>query len=299
MKALVTGGTGFIGRRLLSRLPGATVLTRDPDHARRILPPGVTPFHWDPAAGPPAAEAFDGVEAVFNLAGEPISARWTDERKNRMRESRVTGTHNLVEGMRGLDTRPKVLVSASAVGFYGNRNDETLDESSAPGRDFLADLCRAWEAETARAAEIGVRPVCLRLGIVLGRQGGALAKMLPPFRLGLGGRLGSGRQWMPWIHVDDVVGIALHVVEKSEVSGPANAVGPAPATNAEFTRALGSVLHRPTIFAVPEAALRIATGEMSAILLSSQRVFPRVAERSGYTFRHPTLEGALRAALTA
>jgi uncharacterized protein (TIGR01777 family) len=298
MKALVTGATGFIGRRLLARLPGAVVLTRDPEHARRSLPHGVTPIRWDPVQTLPPAEAFQGVDVVFNLAGEPVAQRWTDERKVRMRESRVTGTRNLVEGMRGLQSRPKALVSASAVGYYGNRGNETLDESSPPGSDFLADLCRAWEAETARAAEIGVRPVCLRFGIVLGRDGGALAKMLPPFRLGLGGRLGSGEQWMPWIHVDDVVGIAMHAAEKNDLSGPVNAVGPAPATNAEFTRTLGDVLHRPAIFPVPAPALRIVAGEMSAVLLSSQRVFPRVAERSGYTFRHPTLEGALRTALT-
>src|SRR5262245_53330395 len=177
MKALVTGATGFIGRKLLAQLPGAVVLARDPEKARPTLPHGVTPLRWDPAQGLPPAEAFQGVDAVFNLAGEPIAQRWTDDSKRRMRESRVTGTRNLVEGMRGLQTKPRVLVSASAVGYYGNRGNDTLDESSPPGSDFLADLCRAWESETARAAEIGVRPVCLRFGIVLGRDGGALAKM--------------------------------------------------------------------------------------------------------------------------
>jgi len=299
MKTLLTGATGLIGKELVGRLEGALVLSRDPEQARRRLP-GVQAHAWAPEAGPPPVGAFDGVEVVFNLAGEPVGeGRWTEERKRRIRDSRVLGTRNLVAGLAGLESRPRVLVSASAVGYYGDRGDEALDEASPPGRNFLADVCVQWEREARAAERLGIRVVCVRTGIVLARGGGALTRMLTPFRLGAGGRLGDGRQWMPWIHLDDEIGILLHAMKDDRVKGPINAVAPQPVTNAEFTRELGQVLHRPTFLSVPRTALRLAFGEMSGLLTASQRVLPKEAERSGYCFRHPELAGALAAALTA
>jgi len=297
MRALVTGATGFVGRRLVERLDSPVILTRDPDRARPAFPPSVTMFPWDPESGPPPAECFHGVDTVFHLAGEPIAAgRWTPERKATIRDSRVVGTRNLVHGLESLKPRPSTLVCASAVGFYGDRANQTLDETFASGNDWLSAVCRGWESEAEGAVPLRVRVVRARLGIVLG-QGGALAKMLPPFRMGVGGRLGNGRQWMPWVHIDDVVGLLLHAAEKSDVKGPMNAVGPNPVTNREFTRTLASVLGRPAIFPVPKLALQLLFGEMSTILLSSQKVMPKVAERTGYQFRYTTLDAALRAIL--
>ena len=295
MRALITGATGFIGRALVRAMTGPVVLTRDPDRAGRVLGPAVALYRWDPQAGPPPAEAFSNVDAIFHLAGQSIAdSRWSEARKRLIRDSRVIGTRNLVARIESLRERPRVLISASAVGFYGDRGDEALEEPAAPGKDFLAELCRDWEAEAQRATTFGVRVVTPRTGIVLGRSGGALAKMLPPFKLGLGGRLGSGRQWMPWIHLHDHVGLLFHAAARPEVSGALNAVGPAPVTNAEFTRTLALVLRRPAIFPVPAFMLRLVFGELSSVLLSSQRVVPRVAEKTGYQFRFSTLEAALR-----
>jgi uncharacterized protein (TIGR01777 family) len=243
-------------------------------------------------------EALQGIDVVFNLAGEPVAeGRWTQDKKRRIRDSRVIGTSKLVAGLRELDRKPTVLVSASAVGYYGDRDDQELDETSEVGRGFLAEVCAAWEREALAAEALGVRVVCVRIGIVLARSGGALARMLTPFKLGAGGRLGSGKQWMPWIHLDDVVGVLLHAARNEVVRGAMNAVSPQPVTNAEFTRALGRALHRPAFLSMPKAALRIAFGEMSEVVMASQRVLPRVAESTGYNFRHPGLEGALAAAL--
>ncbi|HEY3225722.1 MAG TPA: TIGR01777 family oxidoreductase [Planctomycetota bacterium] len=298
MRALVTGATGFIGRRLLAKLDRPVVLTRDPHRARALLGPDLSLFAWDPAGGPPPAEAFRGIEVVFNLAGESVGEkRWTRKRKAAIRRSRVSGTHNLVGAIEGLREKPRVLVSVSAVGYYGDRGDEPLDESAPPGSDFLAEVCGAWEAEASRAAGLGLRVVTPRLGVVLGPDGGALKKMLLPFKLGLGGRLGSGTQWMPWVHLDDAVGLLLHGARTSGLSGPVNAVAPAAVTNREFTKTLGAVLGRPTILPMPGFMLRIVVGEFAKVLLSSQRVVPRAAEKSGYTFAYPRLEGALRAVL--
>jgi len=298
MRALVTGATGFIGRRLLSKLDRPVVLTRDPHRARTLLGTDLSIFAWDPMAGPPPAEAFKGIEVVFNLAGENVGEkRWSRKRKAAIRESRVAATKNLVGAIERLRAKPRALVSVSAVGYYGNRGDEPLDESAGPGSDFLAEVCVAWEAEAKRAAGLGLRVVTPRLGVVLGSGGGALGKMLTPFKLGLGGRLGSGTQWMPWVHHDDAVGILLHAARTSSLSGPVNAVAPAGVTNHEFTKALGSALGRPTIFPMPGFMLRLIVGEFAGVLLASQRVVPRAAERSHYTFVHPHLEGALRASL--
>jgi uncharacterized protein (TIGR01777 family) len=271
----------------------AVVLTRDPGRARRN---GASAefFAWDPLAGPAPAVAFRGVEAVFHLAGESVAhGRWTAAKKDRIRASREIGTANLVKTLTELSTRPRVLVSASAIGYYGARGDEPLDESSAPGDDFLAAVCRAWESASATAAPLGIRVVNPRIGIVLGR-GGPLAMMLTPFKLGVAGRLGNGRQWMSWIHLDDLVGLLLHAAEHTEIAGPLNAVAPNPITNSEFTRCLARELRRPAFMPVPAFMLKLAVGEFGGILLASQRVAPRVAERTGYTFRFPELAGALR-----
>jgi uncharacterized protein (TIGR01777 family) len=299
MRALITGATGLVGRHLLGRIENPVVLSRNPDEARRRL--GSVEAHaWNPAGGPAPAEALRGVEVVFNLAGEPVAdGRWNDEKKRRIRDSRVAGTRNLVSAFATLETRPKVLVSASAVGYYGDRGDEELDERSTPGHGFLAEVCVDWEREAMAAEQLGVRVVCVRIGIVLAPGGGALASMLTPFRLGLGGRLGNGKQWMPWVHIKDVAGVMLLASRNDAIRGPMNAVAPRPVTNLDFTRALAHAVHRPALLPVPRAAIRLAFGELSDILIASLRVFPRVAEHSGYIFDHPDLAGALDDVMTS
>ncbi len=299
MKTLITGGTGLLGSELLANLSDAVVLSRDSAKAAHKLG-GARAVHWDPATEAAPLEALQGVEAIFHLAGEPVAeGRWTEDKKRRIHDSRVVGTRNLVAGLRALDRKPEVLVSASAVGYYGDRGDEELDESSPAGRGFLAEVCTEWEREALAAESLGVRVVCVRIGIVLARGGGALARMLTPFKMGAGGRLGNGKQWMPWIHIDDVVGVLLHASRTSAVRGAINAVSPHPLTNAEFTKALGHAVHRPAFLPVPSTALRIVFGEMSQILMASQRVLPRVAERTGYAFKHTELAGALAALMAA
>jgi hypothetical protein len=294
MRALVTGGTGLLGEALLASLSDATVTSRNPGRAR--FAPGTRVLRWDPASEAAPAAAFDGVDVVFNLAGEPVAAgRWNAERKQRIRDSRVVGTRNLVAGMAALERRPAVLVSASAVGYYGDRGDEELDESACCGDDFLAEVCVAWEREAMEATGLGIRVACVRIGIVLSSRGGALERMLTPFRFGLGGPLGSGRQWMSWVHIDDVVGLLLHASDTPHVTGAINAVAPAPVRNSELTLALGSVLRRPAVLPVPELALRTLFGELSGTLLASQRVLPNVAEQTGYSFRYTELGAALHA----
>ncbi len=297
MRALVTGATGFLGPRLVSRLARPVVATRDPERARRLLSGRADPEirAWDPDAGLLPADLFRGVDTIFHLAGEPVAGRrWSPAVKARIRDSRVLGTRRLVDAMAGETARPRVLVSASAVGYYGDRGDEILDESSPPGTDFLAQVCRDWESEALRARDLGIRVATVRIGIVLGRGGGALAKMLLPFRMGLGGRLGSGRQWMPWIHVDDLVGILLHAAGRDDLAGAVNGVAPGPVTNRDFTGALGTALGRPALLPAPAFALKLAVGEFADILLGSQRAAPRAAERAGYAFLHPALGPALK-----
>jgi uncharacterized protein (TIGR01777 family) len=297
MRTLVTGATGLIGRKLAERLDRMVVLSRNPNGAHGL---GVETHAWRPEAELPPPDALREVGVVFNLAGEPVAdGRWTDERKRRIRDSRVIGTRNLVAGLAAQKTRPRALVSASAVGYYGDCGDEPVDERSPPGRGFLAEVCVEWEREALKAEELGIRVACVRTGLVLASHGGALAKMLPSFRLGMGGRIGNGEQWMPWIHIDDTVGILIHASQDERVSGAINAVAPTPATNAEFTRELGHVLHRPAVLSIPKAALRLMLGEMSQVLTASQRVFPSTAERTGYVFAHPELAPALQAVLAA
>lgn len=299
MRALVTGATGFVGKQLLKRLPGAVVLSRNPDRAQQTLRNYSVDQvqQWNPTTEQPPTAAFDRVDAVFHLAGESVAdGRWTSTQKQRIRDSRELGTRNLVERLVSLQNKPNVLVSASAVGYYGSRGDELLDESAPPGNDYLADVCVAWEREASNAARSGIRVVTPRIGVVLG-SGGALPKMLPPFKAGIGGRLGTGRQWMPWIHVDDLVGLLLHAAERHEISGAMNAVAPTAVTNLEFTKALGRVLHRPTIFPVPYLGLRVLFGEFAKVLFASQKVVPRVALDTGYVFRYQHVEDALRAIL--
>lgn len=296
MKALVTGATGFVGPRLLRLLDQPTVLTRNPERAAASIGHLAGRFvHWDPMEGPPPPEAFEGIDVVFHLAGESVAeGRWTPQQKNKIRDSRVIGTRHLVAGMTRTEAGPQALISASAVGYYGDRGDEELTESAPPADDFLADVCIAWEKEAAAAADRGIRVVTARTGIVLGAGGGALGKMLTPFRLGAGGPLGSGKQWMPWVHVADLARLYVHAAETSTVAGPMNAVAPNPVRNSEFTKTLAKQLRRPAFLPAPYFGLRLAFGEFAQVLFASQRVLPKVALESGFVFQYPLLAEALR-----
>ena len=293
MRIAITGASGLIGRRLLKNLAAGghslRVLSR---HAGTNLPPGVRLSVWDASRGEPPADSLQDVDAVVHLAGEPVAQRWTAHARQAIRESRVTGTRNLVQALAKLPKKPEVLVCASAVGYYGSRGDEILNESSSPGADYLAQLCVDWEKEAQAAEASGIRVVRVRTGLVLDARGGALPRMLPPFRLGLGGKLGSGRHWMSWIHLEDLAALFQFALA-NPVSGPVNGVAPNPVINAGFTRALAAAVHRPAIFPVPAFALRLLFGEMSEILLASQRALPQAAERAGFRFRYPELAPAL------
>lgn len=292
-KALVTGGTGFVGKYLCALINTPNVLTRRPETAPRELRSAAC-FRWNPNSELPPSEAFEGCEAVFHLAGEPVAeGRWTARKKARIRDSRVHGTRNLVEALGALDRPPSVLVSASAVGIYGSRQDEVLDEGSKPASGFLADVCRAWEAESMAAERLGMRVVIVRIGLVLGKSGGALAKLLPLFRICGGGRLGNGRQWMPWIRVDDLARLLLYAAETNSLRGPVNGAAPHPVRNSDFTRALARAVRRPALLPAPAFGLRLALGEFAEVLLASQRVIPRAATNAGFRFRFPTMDSAL------
>ncbi len=294
MNILVSGSHGLVGSALVPFLTeGGHRVTR---LVRAIPRAEKGEINWDPEAGKIDAASLEGLDAVVHLSGESIaSGRWTAEKKARIRDSRTKGTRLLSESLAGLAKPPKVFVCASAVGYYGNRGAELLRETSPPGSDFVAEVCRAWEASTEPAGGKGIRLVNLRIGIVLSAAGGALAKMLPPFRMGVGGKIGDGKQYMSWIAIDDLVGIISHALRSDALAGPVNAVTPNPVTNAEFTRTLGRVLRRPTIFPMPAFAARLAFGEMAdALLLASARVEPAKLLASGYGFRFQELEPALR-----
>lgn len=286
MRITITGGTGFIGRELVRQLKAR-------GDEVRLLSRSRPPYQWDPLAGPPPREALEGADAVVHLAGESVSQYWTSPARNRIRESRTKGTQNLVLGLSQMAAPPRVLVAASAVGFYGDRGDEMLDESSLPGTGFLPEVCQEWEDASNSAARLGVRVVTKRTGVVLHPAGGALAKMLLPFKLGLGGAFGSGLQWMPWIHLADQIGSILYSIDNEALSGAVNAAAPNPVTNREFVWSLARALHRPAFLPVPAFALRLLLGEMSEIVLASQRVLPTALVQSGYQFQFPQLDSAL------
>ncbi|MBU0550667.1 TIGR01777 family oxidoreductase [Myxococcota bacterium] len=299
MKVLVTGATGLIGQALLRDLGGGRALSRDREAASKRLGPDVEVFEWsNPLDLPPPAEAFEGVDVIYHLAGAPvIKGRLTAERKAEIRESRVRSTRRLVEALEGLESRPGVLISASAVGFYGDRRDEQLEEGSEPGTGFLADVCQAWEAAAMGAAKLGVRVVQARLGIVLSAEGGALPQMLRPFKWGLGGRLGDGDQFMSWVHLDDAVGLLRFAASAASLRGPLNVVAPYPVTNTELTRVLAAALGRPARLPASRRMLSLVLGEMSEILLASQRVYPMVALDNDYPFKYEIITRALKACL--
>ena len=297
MKILVAGSSGLIGTALCSRL-----VCEGHEVARLVRrPPAQGELRWDPEVGELEQEVLEGIEAVVHLGGRNIAAgRWTATVKEQLRQSRVQTTQLLATRLTGLAAPPRVLVCASAVGIYGHRRDEELDEESDTGEGFLAELGRAWEGASAVAAEAGIRVVQARLGIVLSRRGGALAKMLLPFRLGVGGKIGDGRQYVSWISLEDAVAALIYAVEKDALRGPVNLTAPQPVTNAELTRTLGRVLRRPTLLPLPAFAAKLVLGELAEEgLLASQRVRPKRLLEAGFEFAHPELEGALRHALTS
>jgi uncharacterized protein len=304
MHIVVTGATGFVGRSLCAALLAdgheLTVLSRDAGKAKQTFGGKVNAAAW----GNGSDAALDGADAVIHLAGESVAGgRWTPEFKRKIRDSRVKTSRQLVEGIEKAARRPSVIVSASAVGFYGDRGDETITEASSAGTGFLPEVCQEWEAEVQNAEAFGVRVALMRIGIVLGKSG-ALEKILyplpvpvSPWKLGLGGRLGSGRQWMPWIHLEDVVAMFLWAMSNPNISRAVNTTAPEPVRNAEFTRILGRVLQRPAIIPVPAIALKVMLGEFADTVLNGQKALPTVAENQGYTFRHRSLECALKSLL--
>ena len=298
MRITLSGATGFLGRHLVKRLLSdghvITLLTRRPLTG---LSPRIETYLWNPPRLNPPPEAFDNADALIHLAGESVNQRWTTEAKRLLITSRLDSTRSLVQALSSRSKRPGIFLSSSAIGFYGDRGDELLSETSAAGTGFLADLSIDWEKEANLARSLGIRVYCLRTGVVLGRDGGAMASMLPVFRLGIGGKLGAGQQWMSWIHIDDWVGSVAHILNQDLPSGSLNLTAPNPVRNVEFTESLGKVLHRPAFLTVPEFALKLLFGDMSSVLLGSQRVLPEVLLHSGYHFRHPALESALRSLL--
>jgi uncharacterized protein (TIGR01777 family) len=294
-RVAVTGATGRIGAHLVQALKDrgdeVTVLSRNPERASEKL--GVQAAAWDQKADGAPAEALAGRDAVVHLAGEDVGQRWNDKTKAEILSSREQGTRNLITGMFAAEPRPGVLVGASASGYYGAHGDEIVDETHGPGSDWLADVCVRWEQQTD-SAMLGARVVKVRTGIVLDAEGGALAKMLPPFKAGVGGPLGSGKQYMPWIHLDDLVGIYLAAIDHPDFSGAINGSSPNPVTNKEFSKALGKTLHRPAVAPVPAFVIKGMFGEMSQIVLSGVRMVPGRAGELGYEFRHPDLDEALR-----
>src|SRR3954471_6400899 len=303
MDVTLTGATGLIGiklvRALRDRGDGITVLSRSPDRAQATL--GVPAAAWDPLAGPAPTAALRGRDAVVHLAGEPVAQRWNDKVKQAIRDSRELGTRNLVAGLRAVDTgRPSTLVASSAVGYYGKHGDERVPETTPPGDDFLAQVCVAWEREADAAGDLPTHPrvVKIRTGVVLDKSGGALKTMLPPFKLGIGGPIAGGRQYLPWIHVDDLVDLYLQALDDGSWTGPYNGAAPEPVTNRDFSRALGRALHRPAVAPVPTFALRLLYGEMAEVVAEGQRAVPERPLAGGFSYKYPDLDAALRDALS-
>ena len=294
MRITVTGGTGFVGRRLVRHLQADNhsvhLLVR---RGRTGLSQNVEWSVWEAMDAGPPAESLARADAIVHLSGEPIAQRWTPAAKQRILSSRAEGTRRLVRALEPLPRKPAVLISASAIGFYGSRGEEELSESSGPGSGFLPDVCREWEEAAGTAESLGVRVVSLRIGVVLGIEGGILAKIAPLFRLGAGGRLGAGNQWMSWIHIDDLSRLIRFALVNPHVRGPVNATAPSPVTNREFTQTLASVLRRPAVLPVPAFAIASLFGEMAEVMLGGQRVLPRAAEAAGFGFHYPTLRLAL------
>jgi uncharacterized protein (TIGR01777 family) len=305
LRVTITGATGLIGRGLVAELQerGAevTVLSRDPSRARERLAadgaPPVQAFAWDLLREPAPIDALSGRDAVVHLAGENVAQRWSEQAKRAIRDSRVVGTRNLLAGILEAGPRPRTLIAGSAIGYYGARGEEPLDEESPPGSDFLAGVCVDWEAEAQQATDLRMRVVTVRTGVVLDSRGGALAKMLPPFRLGVGGPVAGGRQYVSWIHREDEIGMIVAALEDERWSGPINATAPEPVTNRELSHALGRVLHRPALLPVPGAALGLLYGEMAQVVTTGARVVPAKGLVLGYEFRHPQLDEALASAL--
>ena len=296
MKVAVTGASGLIGSALVPHLR-----SRGDDVLRLVRRPATAPDEvtWDPAAGTVDLAGLEGIDAVVHLAGAGVGDhRWTDAYKKEILDSRVDGTHTIVKAMAALDQRPSTLVAGSAIGWYGDTGDRAVDESAPAGTGFLADVVRAWEAAADPAREAGIRVTHARTGLVVAKEGGAWAKLFPIFKLGLGGKLGSGRQYWSWISLRDEVAALTYLLDNSSLSGPVNLTGPHPATNAEVTKAMGAVLGRPTLFSVPAVALKTVLGEFSTEILSSARVIPEVLESSGFNWKDPSVESAIRAALT-
>jgi hypothetical protein len=304
-RVTVTGATGLIGPRVVAALQDrgmqVSVLSRDPQRAReRLQREGHEPvdaYAWDLMSEPAPAQALEGRDGVVHLAGENLAQRWSARAKQAIRESRVTGTRNLLAGIGGLRQAPKALVSSSGVGYYGPRGEEPLDEEATPGRDFLAEICVEWEAEAQRAQALGVRVVCVRTGVVLDKDGGALEKMLPPFKLGVGGPVAGGRQYISWVHTEDVVGMMVTALSDERWSGAVNATAPTPVNNRDFARALGRALKRPALLPVPGVALQLLYGEMAELVTEGARVVPAKPLVLGYEFAHPELDEALSSAL--
>jgi uncharacterized protein (TIGR01777 family) len=300
MKVAITGATGFIGTRLVEKLKnqGETllILTRNPDRARRFFPnstyPNLAIVSYQPIESGPWQNALSGCDAVVNLAGEPIAERWTNFHKQAILTSRQLGTQKIVEAISKADPKPKVLINSSAIGYYGSSETASFDENSPPGKDFLAEVCQKWEAEAQKVQDLGVRLVILRTGIVLG-NGGALAKMIPPFKMFAGGPLGNGRQWFSWIHREDMVNLIIEALKRNNMAGIFNATAPNPVRMNEFCQTLGEVMKRPSWLPVPDFALEILLGESAKVVLEGQQVIPKATQASGFQYQYPQLKPAL------
>ncbi len=295
---VMTGATGLIGSRVVRELQrrgdSVTILTRNPKRAKEKLPDEVTALRWQSDENDDWEAAVDGADAIIHLAGESIAEeRWTDEYKKRIYDSRIATAALLIDAVEKASSRPSVMISASAVGYYGDTGDQEVDENQEAGHDFLATLCTDWEAAVAKAKDFGLRVVSTRFGLVLAHDGGVLDKLLTPFKMFAGGPVGNGEQWFPWVHIDDVVGIILHALDSEETEGALNAVAPGLIRNREFAVALGEALDRPARFSVPAFVIKLAMGELGETLLGGQRAVPRRTMESGYTFKYQTIESAL------